>query len=384
MISILQYLNSIEDSYGLTKSLGEICPCRDNTGRVIFSTGNSAVVFKILHHNKPMMLKCYTRQKRGLKEIYGERFLENELYIYEGIEGRWVDVVLDSWIEGETLEDTIAGATKSSDRDKLKELACKFDALSIELLSKEYAHGDIKPDNIIVDNGGELHLIDLDATYLPSMAGELSSELGTKAFQHPARTVETFDDSLDDFPIALISTALHALSIQPALYHKYIARDGLLFDVQNRDKDSAYNEAIKLFEGAGDAVRLQIAKLLLSPTTKLFGLDKLLNINLDNPSANSDEGLELYVERGLWGYCTSDTNRVVIPPLYNCGFEFSDGVAAVQVGSAWHYIDKIGDVIINCTEFDVIKPFKDGVARVRKDGEWRDIKLNCNDIKFDI
>lgn len=380
MISVLQYLNSIEDSYGLTRSIGEISPCRDDDGRIIFSTGNSAVVFKILYGNKSMMLKCYTRQKRDLKEIYGERLLEKELFIYSGLEGEWVDVVFDEWIEGKTLEQTIIDAANCDNRSKLKELASKFDALSIELLDSHYSHGDIKPDNIIVDGSGELHLIDFDASYLPSMAGQLSSELGAKAYQHPSRTIETFDDSLDDFPIALISTALHALSTLPALYQKYIECDGLLFDVSNIAMDRAYSEVVDIFEHNGDAIRLSVARLLLSPTTKLFGLKNLLATDID--VCSKDDELELFVESGLWGYRT--TERVVIPALYSCGFEFSDGLAAVQVGSAWHYIDRDGKLTINCSNYDAIKPFKNGVAKVRKGGVWQEINLKGNNIKFDI
>ena len=50
------------------------------------------------------MLKCYTRPKRNLREIYGQRCLHDELYIHtDRRHGQWVDVVLDEWIEGETL-----------------------------------------------------------------------------------------------------------------------------------------------------------------------------------------------------------------------------------------------------------------------------------------
>ena len=98
--------------------------------------------------------------------------------------------------------------------------------------------------------------------YLPAFAGEASPELGTAAFQHPARTIRDFNASLDDYPAALISTALHALALDPALYVRYPDADGLLFSPQQIRTDEALREAIALFEGEGLAVQYRIARLL--------------------------------------------------------------------------------------------------------------------------
>lgn len=51
--------------------------------------------------------------------------------------------------------------------------------------------------------------------FLPVFAGEKSPELGTAAYQHPGRTAEDFDASIDDYSIATISTTLHALALEP-------------------------------------------------------------------------------------------------------------------------------------------------------------------------
>ena len=52
------------------------------------------------------------------------------------------------------------------------------------------------------------------------------------------------------------------------------------------------------------------------------------------------EAAELFVENGLWGYRTPE--QVVVPPLYDCGFDFTEGLAAVRLGATWHYIDGAG------------------------------------------
>lgn len=64
--------------------------------------------------------------------------------------------------------------------------------------------------------------------FLPVFAGEKSPELGTAAYQHPGRTAEDFDASIDDYSIATISTTLHALALEPGLLARYNRGEGLL------------------------------------------------------------------------------------------------------------------------------------------------------------
>ena len=369
MISIFQYISTLEDSYGLTRTLGEIVPVRDGEGRMIYSVGNSAIVFKVLRDDRVMMLKCYIRKRNNLRYIYGDRLIERELFVYtDGDRGEWVDVVLDSWIEGLTLHQAIVGAVEARDQDALSSLARGFDRLAIVLLSEEWAHGDLKPDNIIIDKVGEFHMIDFDAQYLPSMAGRCSPELGTKAYQHPLRVEWDFNSFIDDFPVALISTALHALSYDPSLGEVFDCRDGLLFNPQNIRQDKAFQRVLALFEDRGDALRLRIAEQLPSPTLHLWRLRGYLNCDVEVDSLVDGEEIELFVDNGYWGYRTD--GRVVVPPIYDCGFEFSCGLAAVRIGRRWHFIDGYGRIVINCSDYEVVKPFKSGVAKVCKDGVW--------------
>ena len=47
LFTVTQYLESVLNSRGLTRTLGEIDVCRTTDGRPVFHTGNSAVVFRI-------------------------------------------------------------------------------------------------------------------------------------------------------------------------------------------------------------------------------------------------------------------------------------------------------------------------------------------------
>lgn len=47
----------------------------------------------------------------------------------------------------------------------------RFDRLGLWLLEADFAHGDLKQDNLIVMPDGSLRLIDYDGVYLPSLGG---------------------------------------------------------------------------------------------------------------------------------------------------------------------------------------------------------------------
>lgn len=401
MFTLRQYLMTLDDPCGLTRTLGELDVCRDETGRPEFHVGNSAAVFRIRREGRIRTLRCYLRPQRHLREIYGDRLLERELYLYTSPEsGVWVDVVLGEWIEGMNLHEAIAEAAVLRDTERLARLAAAFDRLAAGMVADDRAHGDLKPENILVDAAGHLHPIDLDAMYLPQFAGETSPELGTAAYQHPARTPADFNERLDDYPAALISTALHALAVDPTLWDRYGNPDMLLYDPRKIAADAALQETFCLFERAGMAGPYRIAQLLQAPGLQLFGLPELLaeaaRQSAESP-ADSDpeeevpdrkrtgetpdpEVPELFAENGRWGYRTA--RRVVVPPLYDNGFDFSEGLAAVLLGRTWHFIDPEGRVRISCPGCRWVKPFRNGRAQAERDGKRFEIDRSGGEFDF--
>lgn len=61
------------------------------------------------------------------------------------------------------------------------------------------------------------------------MKGSKSPTVGTKDFSHPQRSVDDFDESIDDFSLASIALSLKAISLNPTLYDDFGASDRLLF-----------------------------------------------------------------------------------------------------------------------------------------------------------
>lgn len=76
------------------------------------------------------------------------------------------------------------------------------------------------------------------------------------------------------------------------------------------------------------------------------------------------DGLAAIQERGLWGFIDETGTKVIPPSFLEIGF-FSEGLCAVRPTSdqAWGYIDKKGKVVIK-PQFDVCTTFHHGVARV--------------------
>lgn len=258
--SIRQFIEALQDPYGLTRTLGEIEVCRSSDGEPLRWVGNSAVVFKIRCGGRYKMLKCYTRPMEHLEAIYQEKLLRQELYVWQADgQGEWCDVVIDDWIEGITLYEAVMRGAGSGDKAHLSNLARQFDRLALELLESDWAHGDLKPENILLDESGTLRPVDFDAMFLPVFAGEKSPELGTAAYQHPGRTAEDFDASIDDYSIATISTTLHALALEPGLLARYNRGEGLLLSPRKivRHGCAAHAECLALFEKAGDCTAPQ-------------------------------------------------------------------------------------------------------------------------------
>ena len=371
----------MSDTYGLTRTLGVIAICTNPNGEPIYHIGNNSIIFCIEHEGRRKMLKCYTREKRNLRRIYGSKCLRDELYIHHSnTQGEWVDVVLDEWIEGETLYRHVIN--NLGDTAKIVAIAEKFNRFAYSLLAEDWAHGDLKPENIMVTPEGKLHLVDFDAMFLPEMEGETSDETGTATFQHPARNADYFDKSIDDYPIAIISTALHVLAADPSFVERYNIEDQILVQEDViAGKSAVHDDILSIFAREGMALQYRIAQLLCSATPKLHGLSELLGYataQANHAEAPDPELFTLDNHNGLWGYRCGE--KFIIPPIYDSGFDFSEGVAAVCIGGYHHYIDSTGCVVLKCPQYEAIKPFRNGRATVIENGVRKEINLRGEEI----
>ena len=222
----------------------------------MMSSGNFAVVFKMYdpQAHKDVAVKCFLKEQEGRAESYQLiaqelaytsssfltpfRYLDKELFVEsQSTNDEEFPVVLMDWVEGETLDRYIQ--SHLADPNALRLLAFQFSRLASWLLSQPFAHGDLKPDNILVRSDGTLTLVDYDGMFVPAMEGTAARELGSPDFRHPLRTAERFNEHIDDFPLAVILLSLKALSLSPSLWNTYGASDRLLFSATDyRDLSS--------------------------------------------------------------------------------------------------------------------------------------------------
>ena len=242
---ISEYLTAIQDAHENLDKLNHLVPVLDKHGEPYRSSGAFAVVFKMKDEQtgKYYALKCFTEEQEGRAEAYRQiaeelefvdspyitsvKYLEKELFVDSNCEDDEFPVLLMDWIEGETMETFIA--ENYTDSYEMSMLCYRFCKMAAWLRSQSFAHGDIKPDNIIVRPDGTLTLVDYDGMFVPAMKGQKSPTIGTKDFSHPLRTIDDFDETIDDFALVSIALSLKAISLDSSLLQSYGASDRLLF-----------------------------------------------------------------------------------------------------------------------------------------------------------
>ena len=242
---ISEYVRAIQDANSNLDKLAHLVPVPDDHGEPYRSSGAFAVVFKMKDERtgKCYALKCFTEEQEGRAESYRQiadelefvdspyltsvKYLEKEIFVDSSCEEDEFPVLLMDWIDGETMENYIA--ENYQDNYVMAMLCYRFCKMAAWLRSQPFAHGDIKPDNIMVRPDGNLSLVDYDGMFVPAMKGQKSPTIGTKDFSHPLRTVDDFNETIDDFALASIALSLKAISMNSTLLDIYGASDRLLF-----------------------------------------------------------------------------------------------------------------------------------------------------------
>lgn len=265
---ISEYVRAIQDASNNLDKLAHLVPVLDDHGEPYRSSGAFAVVFKMQDEQtgKYYALKCFTEEQKGRAESYRQiadelefvdspyltsvKYLEKEIFVDSSCEEDELPVLLMDWIDGETMENYIA--ENYQDNYIMAMLCYRFCKMAAWLRSQQFAHGDIKPDNIMVRPDGNLTLVDYDGMFVPAMKGQKSPTIGTKDFSHPLRTIDDFDETIDDFALASIALSLKAISLRPSLLDEYGGADRLLFSVEDYRDLSNSNVFVSLSELLGD------------------------------------------------------------------------------------------------------------------------------------
>ena len=346
---ISEYVKAIQDAGDNLEELAHLTPVLDDHGEPYRSSGAFAVVFKMQDKRtgKYYALKCFTEEQQGRAEAYRQiadeldlldspyitsvKYMEKELFVDSQCEEDEFPVLLMDWVEGETMEAYIAANYRN--QSAMSMLSYRFGKMAAWLRTQSFSHGDIKPDNIIVRPDGSLTLVDYDGMFVPSMKGSQSPTIGTRDFSHPLRTVDDFDETIDDFSLASIALSLKAISMKSTLLDIYGASDRLLFsenDYRNPSNSkviSALQELMcdKDFCTLYSLFMLALARKELSACSfRLFiGEKPILPQTIEDLStkATDEELREAFVDE--WGVKYSKDGRRLLKAPYELNGTYS-------------------------------------------------------------
>ena len=297
---ISEYLAAIREAKDNLDKLSHLVPVLDKYGEPYRSSGAFAVVFKMKDEQtgKCYALKCFTEEQEGRAEAYRKiaeelefvdspyitsvKYLEKEIFVDSNCEDEEFPVLLMDWIEGETMETYIAA--NYTDTHAMAMLCYRFCKMAAWLRSQSFAHGDIKPDNIMVRPDGTLTLVDYDGMFVPAMKGQKSPTIGTKDFSHPLRTIDDFDETIDDFALVSIALSLKAISLDPSLLQTYGASDRLLFSAADY-LDLSKSKTMTALQGllADEEARTLMSMFLLASVKKNLSMCSFRLLGVEKP-----------------------------------------------------------------------------------------------------
>ena len=325
---ISEYVRAIQDASNNLDELAHLVPVQDDHGEPYRSSGAFAVVFKMKDEQtgKCYALKCFTEEQEGRAEAYRQiadelefvdssyitsvKYLDKEIFVDSSCEEDEFPVLLMDWIDGETMENYIA--ENYQDNYAMAMLCYRFCKMAAWLRSHPFAHGDIKPDNIMVRPDGSLTLVDYDGMFVPAMKGQKSPTIGTKDFSHPLRTVDDFNETIDDFALASIALSLKAVSLKPSLLDEYGAADRLLFSAEDYRDLSKSKVLAALQELMNDEeVNTLLSLFLLAKTKKNLVMCSLRLLEVSKPIISQEYNIMLQEADKIINLSTGDKEKAV-------------------------------------------------------------------------
>ena len=371
---ISEYVKAIQDAGDNLEQLAHLTPVLDDHGEPYRSSGAFAVVFKMQDKSsgKYYALKCFTEEQEGRADAYRQiadeldlldspyitsvKYMEKELFVDSQCEEDEFPVLLMDWVDGETMEAYIAA--NYHNQSAMSMLSYRFGKMAAWLRSQSFAHGDVKPDNIIIRPDGSLTLVDYDGMFVSSMKGCKSPTIGTKDFSHPLRTMDDFDETIDDFSLASIALSLKAISMKSTLLDTYGASDRLLFsenDYRNPSNSkviSALQELMcdKDFCTLYSLFMLALARKELSACSfRLFVGEKPTITSVMNKDLSTEitkeELKEAFVDE--WGVKYSKDGRKLlgVPETLSGSYSVKKGTRIICNHAFWH-CNSLSDIVI--------------------------------------
>lgn len=345
---ISEYIEAIMSAEDNFEKLSSLRPVLGDDGLPVMTGGNFAQIFKMKDEQcgKFYAVKCFTKEQEGRADAYREiskeledvsspylvsiRYLEKELFVdtNQSLETEFPVLLMD-WVEGKTLDKYLR--ENLGNNSALNMLVYHFRQLSQWLITQPFAHGDLKPDNILVREDGSLVLVDYDGMYVPAMSGEMARELGSTDFRNPHREVDEFDENIDLFSLISIFISLSVIAYDINTLTRFGSSDRLLFssnDYLDLQTSELYDYITRSFPSNGkirlltDILKklcegLPITAKIVYDVLLIFRNETICVLNKDSNLPSAEEYIDAFTKqtfcfRTLKDLKTiQDNNRVV-------------------------------------------------------------------------
>ena len=371
---ISEYVEAVKSAEDNLNELAYLRPVLDGDGNPVMSSGNFAVVFKMRSERDGSLyaLKCFTKDQTGRDESYKliadelecvqstylakVRYIDKELFVdTQNSDETEYPVLLMDWVKGVTLDNYIR--RNINDGYALDLLAYNFSRLAMWLLPQPFAHGDLKPDNILVREDGSLTLVDYDGMYVPAMQGQKARELGSPDFRHPLRMEADFNEHIDDFPAVSILLSLKLIAQSPDLLNTYGASDRLLFS------ESDYRDLLscallkQIFPSQSPDINTLVSLFTIANTHKnlsqvsfrLLAVEKPLKPKIIEEEVLStevtDEDLAEAITDEFGVEYSKDGKRLLSVAFYIEQYKIKEGTKVI-CDKAFNWCESLGEIFI--------------------------------------
>ncbi|MEE9417745.1 MAG: hypothetical protein V3V01_20880 [Acidimicrobiales bacterium] len=259
------------------------------------ATGRNAVVFKATGADgNDLALRCFTNPPLEGRERYhriSSRLRALALPLFPGVNWndeavevdgeRWPMLDMD-WVEGLTLDQWVTEAL--GDPVRLRGLADEWVTMCHVLEDNMIGHGDLQHGNVLVDGDDQLHLVDLDGIWIPSLAELPAGEFGHTHYQHPGRIKSRpWGPRVDGFSALVIHLSLVALAHDPELWERH--NDGgnnLIFSADDfGDLDSTLWQELAAMPVQVSAASRRLTQACTLPCEKLVGPVDMLDLEAE-------------------------------------------------------------------------------------------------------
>ena len=241
-------------------------------GMPLVFSGAFACVYPVSVGGHTYAVRCFTREVRDQQARYGElsTYLLNVLppsfvhfeYRERGISvrGSWYPIVRMEWVHGELLSRFVE--SRLGEPEALRRVAAQWrGGPTASLRGLRIAHNDLQHGNVMVQDDGNIRLVDYDGMFLPQFRGERSAELGHKHFQHPLRGADDYDENIDNFPSLVIYLSLLAVAADPGLW-AFHNEDNLVLTRQDYAEPGS-SELFARLKGSPDPLVARLTERLI-------------------------------------------------------------------------------------------------------------------------